>query len=208
VKAPGLGETARSILELLKRRGSATTAQLAAEMGFSLETVRNHFKSLAELGLVRRVGSLKAGPGRPEIVYELTPEAESLFPRREGEILRELVVYLKASGDEQILRDFFEEGIARRRDEALARVAHLQGRERLEEVARILSELGFMAQVEQDAGAANLRLCHCPLRALVDATRVPCVAEIRLIGELLDDQLTRLSYIPAGAHSCCYRVGR
>ncbi|HEY9506802.1 MAG TPA: helix-turn-helix domain-containing protein [Gemmatimonadales bacterium] len=205
-QALGLGETARAILDLLKRRGSATTPQLAAELGLSLETVRNHFKALAGHGLVRRAGSLKGGPGRPEIVYGLTNEAESLFPRREGEILQELAAFLKASGDEHILRDFIEAGIARRREQALARVAHLEGRERLEEVARILSELGFMAQIEQEGGEPSLRLCHCPLRALVDVTRIPCVAEIGLIRELLGVELTRLSYIPAGAHSCCYRV--
>lgn len=207
MKAPGLGESSRSILDRLKRWGSATTPQLAADLGLNIETVRNHLKTLIGHALVRRTGSLKSGPGRPEILYGLTPEAESLFPRREGEILQELAAFLRESGNERLLRDFVEQGIARRRDQALARVAHLEGRERLEEVARILSELGFMAQVEQQEDDASLRLCHCPLRALVDVTRIPCVAEIRLIGELIGDRLTRLSYIPAGAHSCCYRVG-
>lgn len=207
MKAPGLGETARAILDLLKRRGNATTPQLAAELKLNIETIRNHLKTLTGHALVRRAGSLKSGPGRPEIVYGLTPEAETLFPRREGEILQELAGFLKDSGNERILRDFIEDGIARRRTRALARVAHLEGRERLEEVARILSELGFMAQVEQQEDETSLRLCHCPLRALVDVTRTPCVSEIRLIGELLGDRLTRLSYIPAGAHSCSYRVG-
>ena len=72
-------------------------------------------------------------------------------------------------------------------------------------MARILSELGFMAQIDQEEGEPSLRLCHCPLRALVDVTRIPCVAEIGLIRELLGEELTRLSYIPAGAHSCSYR---
>ena len=207
MKAPGLGESARSILNLLKRWGSATTPQLAAELSLNIETVRNHLKTLIGHALVQRIGSLRSGPGRPEVLYGLAPEAESLFPRREGEVLRELATFLQQSGNERILRDFIEAGVAGRRDQALARVAHLEGRERLEEVARILSELGFMAQVEQREGDTSLRLCHCPLRALVDVTRIPCVAEIRLIGELIGDRLTRHNYIPAGDHSCCYQVG-
>jgi predicted ArsR family transcriptional regulator len=208
VKTPGLGETQRSILDLLKRRGSATIPRLATELGLNIETVRSHLKTLTAHALVRRQGSLKSGPGRPEIVYGLTPEAETLFPRREGEILQELALYLKESGHERLLREFIAQGISRRRDQALARVAHLEGRERLEEVARILSELGFMAEVEHPEDASSLRLCHCPLRALVDVTRLPCMAEIGLITELLGDRLTRLSYIPAGAPSCSYRVER
>lgn len=206
MKAPGLGESQRSILDLLKRCGSATIPQLAGELGLNIETIRNHLKALAGHGLVRREGSRRAGPGRPEMVYRLTPEADSLFPRLEGEILRELAAYLVRSGDEAALRNFFEHRMGNRRAEALARVRHLQGRERLEEVARILSELGFMAVVEEQGGGRQLRLCHCPIRDLVAATRIPCVAESGFITELLGAEPARVSYIPAGATSCTYRT--
>lgn len=206
MRAPGLGQSQRAILEVLKRRGSATVPQVAAELGLNIETVRDHLKALAAHALVRRTGSVKSRPGRPEILYGLTPEAEALFPRREGEILHELAAYLKRSGNERLLRDFFEQSIGRLREGALARVQHLEGRARVEEVARIFSEFGFMARVEGQPGEPQLRLCHCPLRALVDVTRLPCVAEIGLMGELLGEKLTRLSYIPAGAPSCSYRI--
>jgi predicted ArsR family transcriptional regulator len=74
-------------------------------------------------------------------------------------------------------------------------------------VARIFSELGFMAVVEQDDGPPRLRLCHCPIRELVRSTRIPCGAEIGLIRELLGEELTRVSYMPTGGTSCAYRVG-
>lgn len=208
MKAPGLGESQRSILDLLKRRGTATIPRLAAELGLNIETVRDHLKTLVAHELVRRDGTLKAGPGRPEIVYRLTPEAEALFPRREGEMLRELAAYLQETGNEQVLPAFFERSIERRRPEVLARLEHLEGRERLEEVARIFSELGFMATVEASTDTPELRICHCPIRALIDATRVPCMAEIGFIAELLGERLTRMSYIPAGASCCSYQVQR
>jgi predicted ArsR family transcriptional regulator len=207
VKAPGLGESQRSILDALKRRGRTTIPRLAAELRLNIETVRDHLKTLAGHGLVRREGSLRTGPGRPEIVYVLTPEAETLFPRREGEILQELVAYLKETGNERILREFFDRRIGSRRAEALARVAHLEGPERLQEVARIFSELGFMAVVEEPVEAPELRLCHCPLRELVDVTKIPCLAEIGFLAELLGERLTRVSYIPAGGACCSYRIG-
>ncbi len=103
LKAPGLGESQGAILELLKRQGRTTIPMLALELGLNIETVRHHLKTLAGQGLVRREGSRRAGPGRPEVVYGLTPEAESLFPRREGEILRELASYLVQTGNEAAL---------------------------------------------------------------------------------------------------------
>lgn len=205
--ASGLGESQRAILTRLKREGQGTIPSLAAEVGLNIETVRGHLKSLVGLGLVQREGTQRSGPGRPEVVYVLTPEADLLFPRREGETLRELATHLVKSGRADVLREFFERRIGGRRADALARVRPLRGKARLAEVAKIFSELGFMAVVERHEGAPCLRLCHCPIRELVQATRIPCAAEIGLLKELLGDEMARVSYIPAGDASCAYQVG-
>jgi predicted ArsR family transcriptional regulator len=205
MKAPGLGESQRSILEALKRQGSATTPRLAEALDLNPETVRDHLRALAGFGLVDRAGSLRSGPGRPEIVYRLTADAEQLFPRREGELLRELATYLEATGRGPVLQEFFREYVGARRDEAMARVEGLEGRERMVEAARILTELGFMALVEETPDGDRLRLCHCPLRELVEVSKAPCRAEVGFVKELLGERLTRVSYIPQGDASCSYR---
>jgi predicted ArsR family transcriptional regulator len=223
--APGLGESQRQIMETLKRGGPATVPRLAHELGLNVETLRAHLKTLAGHGLVSRRPGVRRGRGRPEVVFGLTDGAESLFPRREGELLRDLAGFLRQRGHGDLLREFLEAHLAERRPRSLARVAGLAGRDRVEEVARILSELGFMAHVEAGApgtGAAaaadaadaadaaedvRLRLCHCPMRDLVSATKVPCRLEQAFIAELLGEPLTRLSYIPAGDASCSYRRG-
>lgn len=209
VRAPGLGDSRQLLLNRLKRSGAGTIPELAGEVGLNVETVRHHLSALGSQGLVERRGTRSAGPGRPEVVYGLTSGAESLFPRREGEVLRALVVHLKETGNESLLKEFFESYIGGRRAEALARVAPLEGRARLEEAARILSELGFMALAESgDAEEGErLRLCHCPLREIVDVTSIPCRAELGFVRELMGERLARLSYIPAGDASCTYRAG-
>ena len=78
LNAPGLGESQRAILETLKRRGSATTPVLAAELGLNVETVRSHLRALLGHGLVRRGPTVRSGPGRPETVFGLTDRAEAL----------------------------------------------------------------------------------------------------------------------------------
>lgn len=212
---PGLSESQRGLLHVLKRLGTATTPVLAEEVGLNVETVRHHLKRLEELQLVQRAGRRRSGPGRPEVVHALTTNAELLFPRREGEVLRALVEHLKSTGNEQMFESFFSSYIDGRRPHALARVSRLEGRARVEEVARILTELGFMAVAEgagkdgeRDGGSrTSLRLCHCPLRDLVDATSIPCRVEMHFVSELLGSAPTRLSYIPAGASSCSYETG-
>lgn len=203
----GLGASQQSVLTLLKLQGATTIPQLAAGLDRNIETIRHHLESLILSGLVERQGTRRGGRGRPEVVYGLTPAAEQVFPRREGEILQQLALFLKATDNDALLSAFFDQYIGERRETAMSRVEGLDGTARVDEAAVILTELGFMAVSEVVGDLPQLRLCHCPLRALVEATAVPCRAEIGFVRDLLGEEMTRVSYIPSGDRSCCYRVG-
>jgi len=205
---PGLGETQRGILDRLKRRGASAVREIGADLDLAAETVREHLNSLTARGLVRRAGSRKDGPGRPEILYALTETGESLFPQREGRLLGELTRYLIESGGRDVLEAFFERRLADLREEARARIEGLEGRERLEAVAAILTEQGFMAEIVDGGGAPpRLKLCHCPLAEMVAISTLPCRAEIALVKELIDEPLERLAWMPDGDRTCTYVIG-
>jgi len=200
----GLGESRRRLLEAVKRLGSATLREAAAGLGLSRETAREHLNALGADGLIERAGTRRGGPGRPEVVYRLTPRAEALFPRRDAEVLAELSAHLLAHGGEAGLRHFFEQRAASRLDAARRRLGKLRGRKRLAEVARILTDEGYMAEVVD----GSLRLAHCPIRRVVDVTHLPCRAELAMVESLLGRKLRRTDYLPEGGLSCSYRVER
>lgn len=212
MEMPQLNSSQRTILDLFKQKGALTIPWLAGALDLNVETVRGHVSGLEAATLVRREGRIADGPGRPEIVFGLTPAAEHMFPRREADILQGLATYLRRTGNRELLEDYFGEWIREQRDDAMPRLRGFSGRARAEAVAAILSELGFMATVEDpgeatgEATGPRLRLCHCPLRALVDATTMPCHAEVGLVQELLGTELHRETYIPAGDASCSYRL--
>lgn len=206
VNAPGLGDSRRRILSTLKQSGGATVPVLARIVDLNIETVRGHLRALRSDGLVERRGTRSEGPGRPTVVYGLTEDADGLFPRREAQVLRELATFLEDTGRRNVLDEFFNDYVWRMRVEALQRVEGLEGRERLEEAARILSEQGFMAMVEDGDSGPELRLCHCPLRELVEASSVPCRAEADFVAELAGEELARTGYLPAGGAACVYRA--
>lgn len=203
--APGLGESQREVLALLKRRGEATIQELEDPARRSRESLRDHLRSLVAQGLVERSGVRRAGPGRPALVYRLSPRGERLFPQRQGQLLGELASFLLAEGRGDTLDRFFTAQTEARRPRLEARVAGLAGLERLRAVATLLDEEGFVAEVEETAdGAPRLRLCHCPLRELVAVSHAPCRAEIARIEELLGRSARRESFIPSGESSCTY----
>lgn len=203
--APDMNETRQRLLLRLKRGGDMTLADLAPGFDLSVETLRSHLRSLEAQRLVIRTGRRRNGPGRPEVIYGLAEEADGLFPQREGEVLRELTAFLVRTGRTEALEDFFRERMGRRREAALARVEELEGRARMEAVADLLSEEGFMAEVvEGEDGGPELRLSHCPIRDLVGVSHIPCKVEIGLVRELLGEPLARRSYIPDGQPACAY----
>lgn len=202
-----IGETQGLILRHLKRRGSGTIPEIARELGLSVETIRTHLKSLGSEGLVERQGRRRSGPGRPEILYGLTDASEALFPNREGELLQELATYLEDRGQSDLVRAFFDVQVDRRRAAVRERIDGLGDDDRIEAVAEVLSEEGFMAEVVTDEeGRKLLRLCHCPMKNLVEVTRVPCRSELGFVREMLGKRLVRISYIPAGDSACCYAL--
>jgi DeoR family transcriptional regulator, suf operon transcriptional repressor len=202
-----IGESQARILEHLKRAGTATIPEMGEALGLSVETVRTHLRALGAEGLVERRGRRRNGPGRPEIVYGLTESADALFPQRAGPLLNEFTRFLEGRGQAGLVRDFFDQRLEERLAEVRARVDGLDADARLDEVARVLSDEGFMAEVgTDDAGGTQLRLCHCPVRQLVDVTRAPCRAELAFVRDILGARLRRVSYIPAGDDACCYKL--
>ncbi len=206
VFGPGIGESQRRLLGLIKRSGECTLAQLEAGFDLNRETLRTHLKSLAAMGLVERPGVHRSGPGRPHVLYRLTVAGEALFPRREGALLGELAGFLHEQGRRDLLEKFFDLRLARRRQELTPRVAGLRGRERLEAVAEILSEEGFIAEVVAGETGPRLRLCHCPILDLVATSDLPCRFEMRLIETLLGERSRRETFIPDGDHACTYSI--
>jgi len=208
---PAVGASHFEVLQALKRRGPATIVELGAALRFAKETLREHLEALVFRGLVTRAAARRGRPGRPEILYALAPAAEAYFPRRESAVLTDLVRHLLVEGREAELRAFFTARAAERREAARARLEGLRGRRRLEEVARILTEDGYMAEAESDPAGRprRLRLCHCPIRDVVAVTPLPCGAELRYVRELLgrESRLVRVSYLPDGDASCSYSLG-
>ena len=204
---PRIGESQSRMLEYLKRRGSGTIPDLGAALGLSVETILTHMKALRIGGLVERRGSRSSGPGRPEILYGLSDAADALFPSREGQLLHDLTSFLEDRGEGDLVRAFFDAQVERRRAVARARLEGLEGDARIDGVARVLTDEGFMAQVEtDDEGRTLLRLCHCPMKKLVEVTRAPCRSELRFVRDLLGERPVRVSYIPSGDAACCYTL--
>src|SRR5919206_3193797 len=86
----GSAPTRRAVLDLLKRNGSQTVAQLGAALALSGVAVRRHLEVLEHVGLVRQ-STRSQGRGRPAYVYALTEMGHDLFPRNYHQLVAQLL---------------------------------------------------------------------------------------------------------------------
>jgi predicted ArsR family transcriptional regulator len=146
-------ESTRGRMVTLLRRGGLTVDELAKAVALTNNGVRAHLATLERDGLVRQRGTVRpaSGGGKPAYVYELTPEAEGLFPRAYepvlGRLLDVLSEELGAQGSEALLR-----GAGRRLAEERG-APDDGGRVGLEKAVAMPNELGGPAELEERDGA-------------------------------------------------------
>jgi predicted ArsR family transcriptional regulator len=168
----------------LLRRGGRTVEELARAVGLTNNGVRAHLAVLERDGLVRQRGTVRSasGGGKPAYVYELTPEAEGLFPRAYepvlGRLLDVLCEELGPQESEALLR-----GVGRRMAEG--RGAPEGGvRARAEEAVAVLNAWGGLAELEERDGGFVIRGYGCPLAAVTPEHPEACRMVETLISEL------------------------
>src|SRR5690242_15689693 len=118
------GETRQQILDLLRRRGHLTAAELSETLGIGAVGVRQHLALLDRDGLVRTAG-VRRGVGRPSHLYALTADAEALFPRRYDRLVMDALAFVEAEGGAQAVDQLFA---ARRRQLTAQYAPRLAGR--------------------------------------------------------------------------------
>ena len=190
------------VLALLKNRGHATLAEVAAHLEISKQGALHHLEALQADGLAT-VHSEGHGRGRPENVYSLTPAAADHFPHGHRELAGDFVEFLS----EEQLKAFFERRAARIEAEYAPRLAGLDFEGRVRELAKLATEHGHMAEVvEVPGGGLAIRHCNCPIQDVAGRTALPCQNERDMYERLLGAPVERSTWLREAAADCTYEV--
>jgi predicted ArsR family transcriptional regulator len=203
-----MGPTASQILLLIKTRGPLRTAALADALGLTAQGARQQLERLAADGLID-LRDEKQGVGRPRRIWSLSARGHARFPDAHAELSLELIAAVR--------REFGEDGlvrlIARREHDSLRAYgavlsAAVDLHDRIDQLARIRTAEGYMAEVNQEGDDFVLVENHCPIRAAASACQGLCRAELDTFRRTLGGgcRVERIDHILAGARRCAYRV--
>jgi predicted ArsR family transcriptional regulator len=202
----------RRILLRLRRDGPASPDRLAADLGASRNGVLQQLRALEAGGLVSHA-PVRHGVGRPRHLYDVTPEAQDLFPANYDGLAVSLIGAISTVGGQELVARI----VAARRS-ALAERArdHLDERagptaklaDRVRELAVFQDGLGYLAEtVAGPDGELRLRQHNCAIHRVAATEPAVCQAELELFRELLGVEVERETHIASGDRSCTYLVG-
>ena len=197
----------RAVVVALKKRWESTAEQLAADLGVTVGAVRQQLSPLGEDGLVAWRDERRGSSGRPRRWYCLAPAAESLFPKRYGQLTNQLLGFIEES-DPSLVAGAFEKRAAQRRERAEARLAGLGFEAKVRELARILDEDGYLAGCSPAGdGSWLISELNCAILDVARHHREACGSELAFIRAVLPDAtVERVTHILSGGHSCSYRI--
>ena len=198
------GLRAQVLLEV-KKSQPITARQLGAVFGVSANAVRRHLKELEVDGLVR-FGREQQGLGAPAFAYRLTEQGEALFPNGYRDALLTMLEMVEAKEGRAGVVRMFEARYATLAGRLRREVAAAPRERRLEAVARILTEAGYMADWSAADGVFRLAEHNCAMRAVVERFPEICAVEERFLREVLAADVERRAHIVRGCNACEYSI--
>jgi predicted ArsR family transcriptional regulator len=205
----GERKTRRALIKLLKMDGPIDSAQLGKRLGLTAMAVRQHLYALQSEGLV--AAEERPVPlGRPAKFWQLTREADRLFPDAYAELSVALIDALKDTFGEEGLDRVLVSRCARQRADYSKRIRRGDSLEKkLKELARLRTEEGYMAEMRRaEDGGYLLVENHCPICAAATACQGFCSTELDLFRAVLGPgvEVERVEHIVAGHQRCAYRI--
>lgn len=191
------------ILTILKRNEEQTVAALAKELGVTEMAVRRHLRELEKDGLIESRSERQA-MGRPSYKYSLTAKGDESFPRNYDDLSLGILEDLEKLSGTYMIDRLFEQ----RKKRLLSMYeGEMTGSfaERIEALARIQSESGYMVEYEQlTDGSYQFIEYNCPIAKIAKKFPVACFCEQQLFENLLKtNKVERTSCIATENSNCC-----
>lgn len=168
-----------------------TAADVAADTGLHLTTVREHLDRLAEAGLLTRYRRANGSPGRPAWRYRAAapPEPSTAPPGPYRELAAALVGHLARTHPDPPAagvsagQDWGRKLAAGQPERDRGADAHQNPARRVDTAIKVLDQLGFSPRVvDRDARQTRMHLYTCPFLDLVDGAQdVVCGVHLGVI---------------------------
>ena len=193
------------ILLAIKKSQPITAKELAVVFDVSANAIRRHLKELEAESLVVYARENR-GTGAPSFAFRLSENGEALFPTRYGEVLTDVLELVARTGGRDAVREMFAERFREYADRMRAELPDASLEQKVEAIASLLSDQGFMAAWSNERNALTLAEHNCSVRTAAEKFPEICEAEADFLRDVLQTDIKRDTYIPEGCNACQYSI--
>jgi predicted ArsR family transcriptional regulator len=198
------------IIDRLKTRGPQSVKILSKQLAMTTMGVRQHLADLETRGLVLQTQEERQTRGRPVHLWKLSKSGHNRFPDSHAQTALELIDVIRSSLGEESLNQLIdsrsEKVEASYRAQLDAAAPELQ--QRIERLAQLRSEEGYMAEVRLLPDGWMLIENHCPICSAVTSCQQFCKSELEIFQRLFENEATvaRTDHLLKGARRCAYKI--
>jgi predicted ArsR family transcriptional regulator len=199
--------TRMEVLELLRRKGHASTETIASDLGFTPNAIRQHLTNLERDGFVVSHPE-RSGRGRPSLLFSLTERADSVFPKRYGQLATMVLQEVQEIGGPEALDEIFSRVAARHAGAIQRDFEGLTFDEKLRRVVAWIGRAGTLAEQTETSEGVKVTIHNCPFRNTALKFPQVCTITPHLISRLLDTAVSQADSIHRHDPYCSFVVQR
>lgn len=195
------GSRQLEIIDLVARHGPMTLVQMSSKIGLATTSMRQQIGRLVSegwLGRTRRHGK----PGRPADVFALSDQSRRLFARQTDEFARSLLQEIAETEGRSKLRAVIKAIGRRMTAQWRPRIGEGTQKERVDRLAKLLSEAGALNDVTRSKRGVMLTIHTCPYHGLSESQGAICEMERDMVSRLVGAK-TRLKQSMSDGHARC-----
>jgi DeoR family transcriptional regulator, suf operon transcriptional repressor len=189
------------LLDVMRRQGAVTIADLVAAMGVTATAVRQRLARLMTEGLIQRETE-KQARGRPNHRYSLTEKGQEHSGTNFSDLAMVLWDEVRSVEDVSVRRGLLK----RIADRFVAKYrGHVNGdslQDRMASLARLMGEREIPFEVRMSNDLPVLAALACPYPELAKQDRGVCTMEKLMLSEVLGENV-RLSECRLDGATCC-----
>ena len=187
---PALGDSRAEVLHVLQAAAAPlSVAEIAQRVGLHPNTVRFHLDGLVEQSMATREAEQRDTPGRPRTLYRTNSDGPSTGPRSYRLLAEILTSYLATQTPQaSTAAEQAGEVWGRFLTDRPAPFRQIDTASAIQQLTRILDDLGFAPEAVTSPGHARILLHHCPFREVAkDHPEVACAVHLGLMRGVLSE---------------------
>jgi predicted ArsR family transcriptional regulator len=209
--ADGFSEPKKKLLYYLKVMHQAGLEELANVMKVSRMAVHKHLALLQKRGLVEEAIETRGHVGRPRMMYQLTSQSKTVFPKSYSAIATHALDFIERNMGKEAVERVLRERQSELFDQYYKRLKGLDFDKQVKELAKIRDEEGYIAESKKESksgggGKYVLLEYNCPIIHIAEKHWEACTTETELFEKLLGANIETTHRAAKGDSICKFVI--